>query len=34
MESVGLAAVLEIVEKSGLVNISEILQYRITEEFL
>ena len=34
MESVGLAATLEIVEKSGLVNISEILQYRITEEFL
>ena len=29
-----LAAVIERVEQSGLVNLSEILQYRITEESL
>ena len=28
----GLAAIMETVEKSGLVNLSEILQYCITEE--
>ena len=32
MESVRLAEIIEIVEKSGLVNFSEILQYRIAEE--
>ena len=34
MESVELAAIIEIVEKNGLVNFSEILQCRITEESL
>ena len=34
MERVGLAAIIEAVEKRGLVNSSEILQYRITEESL
>ena len=34
MERVGLAAIIETVEKSGLVNLSEILQYRITGESL
>ena len=34
MESVGLAAITEIVRKSGLGNLSEILQCRITEESL
>ena len=32
MESVRLAEIIEIVEKSGLVNFSEILQYRIAED--
>ena len=34
MERVGLAAIIEAVEKRGLVNLSEILQYRITEKSL
>ena len=34
MERVGLAAIIEAVEKRGLMNLSEILQYRITEESL
>ena len=35
MERVGLAAaIIETVEKSGLMNLSEISQYRITEESL
>ena len=34
MERVELAAIIETVEKSGLVNLSEILQYRITGESL
>ena len=34
MESVGITAIIEIVEKSGLVNLSKKLQYRITEESL
>ena len=34
MESVGLAAIIEIVEKCGLVNLSQILQYRIMEVYL
>ena len=32
MDSVRLAEIIEIVEKSGLLNFSEILQCRITEE--
>ena len=32
MESVRLAAITEIVERSGLMYLSEIWQYRITEE--
>ena len=34
MERAGLAAIIETVEKGGLVNLSEILQYRITKESL
>ena len=34
MESVGMAAIIEIAEKCGLVNLSQILQYRITEVYL
>ena len=34
MEKVGLAAIMETVEKGGLVNLSEILQYRIREKSL
>ena len=34
MEKVGMALIIEIVEKSGLVNLSKMLQYRITEESL
>ena len=34
MESVGLPAIIEVVEKSGLVNVTEILQYWIKEESL
>lgn len=30
MERVGMALIIEIVEKRGLVNLSKILQYRIT----
>ena len=34
MESAGLAAIINIVEKSGLVDLNEILEYRVTEESL
>ena len=34
MERLGLAAIMETVEKGGLVNLSEILQYRIREKSL
>ena len=34
MERAGMTTVIETVEKSGLLNLSEILQYRITEESL
>ena len=34
IESVGLATIREIAENKGLVNLSEILQYRIMEESL
>ena len=34
MERAGLAAIIDTVEKGGLVNLSEILQYRITKESL
>ena len=34
MERVGLAAVIQTVEKSGLMNLSDVLQYQITEESL
>ena len=34
MESVGLAAIIQVVEKSGLIDLVEVLQYRITEESL
>ena len=34
MESVALAAIIEIVAKNGLINLDEILQYRIRKESL
>ena len=34
MESMGLTAIIEIVGNSGIMNLNEILQYRITEESL